>query len=414
MDAATIAAKRKQYRELREKALSITDVALAESRQLTDDEAKQLTQHVEQAKALHGELEGVKLGASPDLLKSLEEVGRRSDVWGIDPRDPHRGMRGGIGGDTLGIKAADTPHPWAEAIDSVSKARGEKSFSAPSGSIPLPAISTIPVSLGQLGAPLVAAIGLTPWPSDGGRAVTFLRQTARVNRAAIWRYGAAADGSDTAAKPVTDLATVAVVANAEVIAHLASPVKRDDLLDFGGLNEWVAGELQYGIGQALEAAVINQAGAEPQLVGLLHQVGTTPVANAGDVPSTLMAASVALGNLGYGDQLQAVMNPSDWAGVAMMKTTQGEYLFPTLPAAAATPSLFGIQIITTPNMPAGQALVANFRAAMRLYERESALVEWGTTVAAPFEKNMIAARCEARVALAVGQPAAVAIADLTP
>ena len=160
--------------------------------------------------------------------------------------------------------------------------------------------------------------------------------------------------------------------------------------------------------------MINATGAEPQMVGLLHVPGTTAVAAAVDVPTTLMNASVALGNLGYSDGLQAVMAPSDWASVATMKTTQGEYLFPTLPAAAATPSLFGIQILTTPNIAAGTCLVGNFRAAVGLYERESVTVSWGTTAAAPFEKNMIAALAEGRYALTVPQPAAIAVCDLTP
>jgi hypothetical protein len=410
VDPETIAAKRAQHRELKEQALAITDKAISEDRQLTEAEAKQLGGLVEQGKALGQELEGARLGAGQDLLKQIHEMAQRPDAWPGDPYDPQRPRYG----DTLEVKAAATPHPWATAIEQHSRAQGLKAFSAPTGSIPLPALSTTPVSMGQLAAPLVGAIGLTPWPADGGRAVTFLRQTARVNHAAVWRYGAAADGSDTASKPVSDLATVAVVSDAETVAHLASPVRKQDLADFGSLDQWVAGELQYGISQALEAAVINQPGTEPQMVGLLHQIGTTPVAAGTDIPSTLMAAQVALGNLGYSDGLQAVMNPGDWAAVSMMKTTQGAYLFPTLPAAAATPSLFGIQVLTTPNIAPGLALVANFRQAVRIYEREQVTVSWGTTVAAPFEKNMIAALAEGRFALCVGQPAAIAVCDLTP
>ena len=62
--------------------------------------------------------------------------------------------------------------------------QGVKAFSAPSGSVPLPAPSTVPFSLGQLGAPLIRAIRSGPWPAVGGRAVTYLRQTGRTNRAA--------------------------------------------------------------------------------------------------------------------------------------------------------------------------------------------------------------------------------------
>ncbi len=263
MDAAVIAAKRGEYRDLKAKALQITDQAVSEDRALTEAEASQLKEHVEAAKAIGRELDSARVGASPELLKALDDLSRRPEMWSNTPQpEPGSGVALGT---TLGIKAADTPHPWTVAIEQASRARGEKSFSAPSGSIPLPPLSTVPFSMGQLGAPLVAAIGLRSWPADGGRAVTYLRQTARVTRAAIWRYGAAADGSDTAAKPTTDLTTVAVVANAEIVAHTASPVRKADLADFGGLDAWVGNELGYGIAQALEAAVINQTGAEPQL-----------------------------------------------------------------------------------------------------------------------------------------------------
>ena len=62
-------------------------------------------------------------------------------------------------------------------------------------------------------------------------------------------------------------------------------------------------------------------------------------------------------------------------------------------------------IITTPNIAAGTALVANFRQAVQLYEREAVTVTWGTT-GTQFEKNQITALAEARVALTVPQPAA--------
>jgi HK97 family phage major capsid protein len=169
----------------------------------------------------------------------------------------------------------------------------------------------------------------------------------------------------------------------------------------------------YGLGQALEAAIITAAGPEPAMTGLLHVAGTTAVAAGDDVPETLMAAQVALSNLGYGDGLQAALNPADWASVALMKSSTDEYLFPTLPAAAAAPSLLGIGIITSPSVPAGTAIVANFRNAVTLLERESPVVDWGT-IADGFAKNLLSARCEGRYAMTVPQPAAVAIADLTP
>ncbi len=113
------------------------------------------------------------------------------------------------------------------------------------------------------------------------------------------------------------------------------------------------------------------------------------------------------------DGLQAALNPADWSAVATAKGTDGHYVYPMLPTSAATPSLFGVGIIASPNVPAGTAVVANFRQAVQVYERETPVVEWGT-INDEFAKNLVSARCEGRFAMAVPQPAAVAIADLTP
>jgi hypothetical protein len=224
-DTMTVAEKRTKYAELREKALAITDRALVDDRQLTDQEAKELAADVAQAKQLHSEIESARLGADGDLLKSLQEIGRTTPDHGplLQLKD---------GEELLERKDGERSHPWAESIVEACKAHGTKAFGMPTGSVPLVSLGTTPVSMGQLGAPLVQAIGLTPWPAVGGRAVQYLRQTGRTNRAAIWAPGSAADGSDTTAKPTSDYTTALVQADVADIAHLASPVKRDDLADF--------------------------------------------------------------------------------------------------------------------------------------------------------------------------------------
>ena len=82
MDLVTMQAKRKAYSDLRSKALSITDAALNEQRELTDGEAKQLGELVEQAKAAHADIERGRLGdQGAELLKSLHDVASRPESW---------------------------------------------------------------------------------------------------------------------------------------------------------------------------------------------------------------------------------------------------------------------------------------------------------------------------------------------
>jgi hypothetical protein len=58
-------------------------------------------------------------------------------------------------------------------------------------------------------------------------------------------------------------------------------------------------------------------------------------------------------------------------------------------------------------------VVSNFRQSTAIYEREAPILNWGT-INDQFSHNLLSALCEGRYALTVPQPAAVAIADLTP
>ncbi len=169
--------KRARYRDVREKALGITDKAIAEGRQLTEAEQAQIEEAVKEGKTLAAELEAGRLAAPPELMKALEEFARSPEalkLHGGDYQVDHRGrvIRPKDDGQTLGLKDAERPHPWATAIVEACKAHGVKTFGMPSGSIPLAPVSTMPISMGQLGAPLVQAIGLRAWPADTDRANT--------------------------------------------------------------------------------------------------------------------------------------------------------------------------------------------------------------------------------------------------
>ena len=59
---------------------------------------------VEQAKALHGEIEGARMGASSELLKSIQDLSRRPESWSDEPG---AGIRAGTkDADTLAVKDA--------------------------------------------------------------------------------------------------------------------------------------------------------------------------------------------------------------------------------------------------------------------------------------------------------------------
>jgi hypothetical protein len=161
---------KQEYNGFRQKALALTEKTQAEDRSLTDAEMAAIEEHVKAAKGLRPEIERMERG-----LRVMELVGRASDHhFGVKDGDPRAEGR------RAAASVGDRDHQAGGDAGRQGVQRSELS-------IPLPALSTVPFPLGQLDAPLIRAIGLRPWPAVGGRAVTYLRQTGRTNRAASLR-----------------------------------------------------------------------------------------------------------------------------------------------------------------------------------------------------------------------------------
>jgi Phage capsid family len=387
----TLKEKRERYESLRQKALGLTEKALAEDRQLDAAESRELDSLVEDAKQLHAQIERDQAG-----LKAMDLVDQAVAI--------HMGT---AEGQTLGVKARDVMgHSWARAIKSAlggGLSGGEKTLTVPpAASIPMPSLATTP--MGYAGAPLLGAVGITPWPAtDGGRTIQFLRETTRTLAAAIVDPGAT--------KPSSTLGLTLVESNAETVAHVCPAINRNDLQDFANMATFVVTEMVYGVQVALENAVLNANRTPPGMQGILHTAGTTAVPFSTDVPTTIMDAVTALTSLGY-PATDVVLAPADWSKLALSKSTTGEFLFAGLPAASAAPRVLGLTAVVSPNLAAGEAIVTSLRQSVSIYEREHPVAEWGTQNT-EFAQNQMTARVEGRFALVIPQPASIAVAALS-
>jgi HK97 family phage major capsid protein len=66
--------------------------------------------------------------------------------------------------------------------------------------------------------------------------------------------------------------------------------------------------------------------------------------------------------------------------------------------------LWGLQVVVSNSMPAGQFVVGDFRNGAMLLDRMASTVEVSTEHADFFTRNLIAVRCEERVALLTFAP----------
>ena len=104
-----------------------------------------------------------------------------------------------------------------------------------------------PVREGELPATIRDLITATQ--ISGTDRFAFLRQTGRTNRATTVARGAL--------KPSSDYEITRVEDRCRTVAHLSTPIQRQDLDDATTLQEFVSAELVYGLGQAVEDQLLN-------------------------------------------------------------------------------------------------------------------------------------------------------------
>jgi len=103
-----------------------------------------------------------------------------------------------------------------------------------------------------------------------------------------------------------------------------------------------------------------------------------------------------------------VLNPTTWAAISGLKTSFGSYILNGLPQSEETPRLWGLPVITTPNMGVGDYLVGDFTDGCALFDRETVIVEIAFQNEDDFVRNLVTLRAEERVAFAVYVPKAFA------
>ncbi|MFB1295791.1 phage major capsid protein [Mycobacterium sp. pW049] len=237
----------------------------------------------------------------------------------------------------------------------------------------------------------------------------YLRQTLRGNNAA--------PVADLATKPTSVFTLTPVADRARVIAHLSESYPVRYVQDYADVIQFLEVEMAEGVLAALESQVINGSGTGENLTGVLNVSGTTQVAFATDVPTTLRKSITALQNIGVRPNA-ICLNPSDAEDLDLLKEGAGGVGFLLdgfQNGTAASGNVLGdsamINRVISPSVPAGQAIVADWNA-IRLYVREDLRIDVDVS-GTLFDTNAAKMRAEMRVGLGHLHPASFAIADLT-
>lgn len=234
-------------------------------------------------------------------------------------------------------------------------------------------------------------------------------------REASWTNDAA-EVSQGAAKPESDITFEQYNVPITTVAHWIK-VSNQLLADAPAVVAYIDTRLRDGLAQRIDAQLLNGNGTSPNLSGITDSGNYTAyTATSGDLlVDAINRAKYALWAKGYAPDA-VIVNPADWGTMERTREynaggIQGSYLY-GMPGVAAGVNPFGVRIVLSNNMAAGNFAIGAFDMACALYNRQGATVEMGY-VNADFTNNLVTIRAEERLGLGVEKPSAIYYGAIT-
>lgn len=247
--------------------------------------------------------------------------------------------------------------------------------------------------------------GLIPHIPVTSSSVQYLKNSAFTNGAKVVAEGTA--------KPESTFQFKLATANIETIAHYTK-ITEQLAQDAPAVQAFINVKMIYGLQLKIDEQLVNGQGAESsELVGLLKDATTctdysTELTELKPSIKTMVDFAVGiktkLETIGYAPKY-LILNPIDWASLALIKDSQGLYLLGG-PAAVAGKTLWGMSVVTTPSMPQGKYLMSDFALGATIFDRQEVAVEIAREMD-DFTKNLFTMRVERRLGLAVENPKAI-------
>lgn len=215
----------------------------------------------------------------------------------------------------------------------------------------------------------------------------------------------AAEVSQGAAKPESDVTFEQYNVPIQTVAHWIK-VSNQLLADAPAIVAYIDTRLRDGLAQRIDLQLLKGNGTSPNLSGLTDSGNYTAYTATSDdnLVDAINRAKYALWATGNMPDT-VIVNPADWGAMEISKSTYGEYLYKE-PGMAAPTNPFGLQVVLSNNMTAGNFLVANLAQSALIYARSGAVIEMGY-INDDFTKNLVTIRAEERLGLGVDRPAGI-------
>lgn len=221
-------------------------------------------------------------------------------------------------------------------------------------------------------------------------------------REASYTNAAASQAGENVAKAESTITFSLSSSPVQTIAHFI-PASRQVLSDAPMLAGYVDTRLAYGLKLEEERQLLNGSGVGSDLSGLVTQAAAYTGAQIGDTDIDTLLRSMLQVSLTNNVPTGFVLHPNDWAAIQLLKDTQGRYIFGN-PVDTSAPRIWGMPVVATQSMTAGQFLTGAFAQGATIFDREQATVRVAEQHSDFFVRNMVAILAEERIALVVFRP----------
>lgn len=208
-------------------------------------------------------------------------------------------------------------------------------------------------------------------------------------------------------KPEGAWAFAEATATVKTIAEWVPATKRA-LADVAQLEGLINDELAADLAETEETQILSGSGTGQNLPGILNTSGiqTTAAVTTNDATwfASFRTAKRLAKNVGRVNATGVVVNPVQAEKIDTAKDAQNRF-YGNGPFGTGPSSLWGLPVVESEAIPAGTALLGDFRKAV-LWDREQASVTMTDSHADFFIRNLVAILAEERVAFAVTRPSA--------
>jgi len=290
----------------------------------------------------------------------------------------------------------------------------QKDILPPSGSV---TVSPLSDTIGKIAddgrvESILQLIPIDPWSDDS---FSYLRETKRQHAAKTVAVGEIKPESQYTLERIDD--------KIRTIAHLSEPISRTWISDAPMLQTYLDGALRDGLRLEMERQIVAGSGTGEDFGGILNTALVWIQAFDTNPLITSRKAITLLESLPVMATAWA-MNPADWENIELSRDLTGQFVldFPGVPVDRARQRLWGLPVALCLSLPQGTGLLANWASALRLKEREQAVLTWSEAFVIPadgydpatsgFQRNLVQFRAECREGLEIDRPSAIVQVEL--